>query len=66
MKEGYIVAAGPIPHRKPIERIAARRAFIDANTYTYAHHGTCIRWKLRNRCAREEQFLLFDLFKAFD
>tara|TARA_B110000305_G_scaffold79441_1_gene89392 strand:- start:1628 stop:1855 length:228 start_codon:yes stop_codon:yes gene_type:complete len=34
MKEGYIVAAGPIPHRRPIERIAARRAFIDANTYT--------------------------------
>ena len=28
--------------------------------------GTYIRWVFRNRCARKEQALLFDLFKAFD
>ena len=28
-------------------------------------HGTYIRCLLRNRCAREEQSLLFDLSKAF-
>jgi hypothetical protein len=34
MKQGYIVAAGPIPNRIPIEKVAAKRAFVDANTYT--------------------------------
>ena len=29
-------------------------------------HGTNMRGKLENRCARLEQYLLFDLFKAFD
>ena len=29
-------------------------------------HGTYIRWYLRNRCARKEQYLYFDLSKAFD
>ena len=29
-------------------------------------HCTNIRWYIRNRCVRKEQFLLFDLFKAFD
>ena len=29
-------------------------------------HGTYIRWYLINRCARKEQSLLFDLYKAFD
>ena len=30
----------------------------------YINHGTHI--KLRNRCARKEQFMLLNLFKAFD
>ena len=34
--------------------------------YTRDLLGTYIRWYLRNRCARKEQSLLFDLFKAFD
>ena len=29
-------------------------------------HGIYIRWYLINRCARKEQSLLFDLYKAFD
>ena len=29
-------------------------------------HGTYIRWELRNRWARKEQYLLIDLVKAFD
>ena len=30
------------------------------------HHGTYIRWYFRNRCAHQEQSMLFDQFKAFD
>ena len=30
------------------------------------HHGAYIRWLLTNRCARKEQYPLFDLVKAFD
>ena len=29
-------------------------------------HGTYIRWQLRNRCAHEEQSVLFDLITAYD
>ena len=29
-------------------------------------HGAYIRWYLINRCARKEQSLLFNLYKAFD
>ena len=29
-------------------------------------HGIYIRWYLIKRCARKEQSLLFDLYKAFD
>ena len=29
-------------------------------------HGTYIRWLLIKRCARKAQYLLYDLFKAFD
>ena len=29
-------------------------------------HGTYIRWSLRNRCAHKKQYLLLDLFMAFD
>ena len=29
-------------------------------------HGSYIIWYLINRCARKEQSLLFDLYKAFD
>ena len=29
-------------------------------------HGIYIRWRVINRCARKEQSLLFDLYKAFD
>ena len=32
---------------------------------THATKGTYIRWKHRNRCARKEQSLLFDLCKTF-
>ena len=28
--------------------------------------STYVRWQIRNRCARKEQSLLFDLFTAFD
>ena len=31
-----------------------------------SNHGSYVRWYLRNRCARMEQSLLFDLFTAFD
>lgn len=33
IQEGYVVAAGPLP-RRPVGRVAAKRAYIDANTYT--------------------------------
>ena len=32
----------------------------------WLYHGTYIRWWLRNRCARKQQSLLFDLFRAYD
>ena len=31
-----------------------------------SYNGTYIRWLLRNRCARKEQFILSDMFNAFD
>ena len=34
--------------------------------YPYPDQGAYIKWYIRNRCAGKEQFLLFDLFKAFD
>ena len=30
------------------------------------NNGTYVRWLLIKRCARKAQYLLFDLFKAFD
>ena len=36
-----------------------------ASCFQQGRHGTYIRWYLRYRCAREEESLLFDLFKAF-
>ena len=38
--------------------------FINVKVYGWQCHGTYIRWKLRNGCARKKQSLLFDLFKA--
>ena len=44
--------------------ILACRAFLAI--FHGSNHGTYIRWWLRNRCARKEQSLLFNLFQAFD
>ena len=40
------------------------KTMIDMNPIQ--NHGIYIRWYLRSRCARKEQSLLFDLYKAFD
>ena len=31
-----------------------------------SNHGTYMSWQLRNRCARKELSLLFDILNAFD
>ena len=43
-----------------------RRRFLFDGIFYSLYHGTYIRWYLINICAREEQSLLFDLFKASD
>ena len=42
----------------------ASRAIIFSRC-TFIEHGTYSRWYLINRCASKDQFMLFDLFKAY-
>ena len=47
-------------------RTAPEPAGVHTEMYRVGGHGTYIRWYPINRCARQEQSLLFDLYKAFD
>ena len=46
--------------------VVARFRVLIINEHTDTKHGIYIRWYLIKRCARKDQSLLFDLYKAFD